>query len=146
MYCDPKTEETCYDKWYNAVSCSLISEGGCPCPSGQFRCDADLANGCVGWCTEVCCDWTNEYACWDLKECAKYEDGCPCHKDQTECFPGSGVCSSVCCDDSTEETCYGPDGITASSCAKVSLSLQCFVVFFCHIFLNALGSINTTVC
>jgi len=60
--CGSKTEETCYDKWYKPVSCSLMSEGGCPCPEGTERCGADPANGCVGYCTDVCCDWTkNEY-------------------------------------------------------------------------------------
>lgn len=124
MYCDPRTEETCYDESYNAVSCSLISEGGCPCPEGLLRCGADLANGCVGWCTDVCCDWATEYGCYPSKVCAKYDgDGCPCPEDQQECLIGSGVCSSICCD-SDEESCYGPDGYTVSSCAKVRLSLE----------------------
>ena len=146
VYCDPKTEETCYDEWYNAVSCSLISEGGCPCPGDQIKCDADLANGCVGWCTEVCCDWDNEYACWDSKVCVKYGDPCPCPRDKRECYPGTGVCSSICCDDITEETCYGRDGVHASSCAKVRLSLQFFGVFFNFTFLNGLGSFYNKVC
>ncbi len=149
MYCDPKTEETCYDEWYKAVSCSLISEGGCPCPEGQFRCNADLANGCVGWCTDLCCDWANEYACTDSKVCVKYDgDGCPCSEGQMECYPGAGVCSSICsCGDSSiEETCYAPDGMTISSCAKVSLSLLCFIVFIEFIFINAPCSVYLTDC
>ena len=147
MYCDPKIEDTCYDESFKAVSCSLISEGGCPCPTGQSRCDADLANGCVGWCTEVCCDWTNEYVCEGSKECAKHGDPCPCPDGKKECYPGSAVCSSICvdCDDSTEETCYGREG-TASSCAKVRLSLQFFGVFFNFTFLNGLGSFYNKVC
>lgn len=32
--CDIKTEETCFDDWYKAKSCSLISDGGCPCREG----------------------------------------------------------------------------------------------------------------
>ena len=123
MSCDLKTEETCYDETYTkAVSCSLISDGGCPCPQGQERCGADLENGCVGWCTDICCDWINEYACYDLKVCAKVEDGCPCPEGRTECYPGAGVCSDVCCESSTEEQCYGSDN-TPSFCAPVSLFL-----------------------
>ncbi|KAL3775862.1 hypothetical protein ACHAW5_010156 [Stephanodiscus triporus] len=115
--CDPKTEETCYDETYTtAVSCALISDGGCPCPEGQERCGADLANGCVGWCTDLCCDWTNEYACYgdiNFKACATYGDGCPCPEGQSECY--LGFCSNACCDMSTEEYCYGPDN--TSFCA-----------------------------
>jgi hypothetical protein len=143
VFCNPKIEETCYDEWGKAVSCSLISEGGCPCPTGQFRCDADLANGCVGYCTDVCCDLNNEYACrGSSKECVKLGDPCPCPEGKKECSPGTGVCSTVCCDEWTEVTCYGRDGM-ASSCAKVSLSLlQCFDVYFYFNFLNTLGSIR----
>jgi len=117
--CDLKTEETCYDETYTkAVACSLISDGGCPCPQGQERCGADLENGCVGWCTDICCDWINEYACYDLKVCAKIEDGCPCPEGRQECYPGVGVCSDVCCESSTEEQCYGSDN--TSFCAPIA--------------------------
>jgi hypothetical protein len=133
--CDPKTEETCYDEWHTkAVSCALISDGGCPCPEGQERCDADLANGCVGECTDLCCDWTYEYACygsyWDgdinFKACGTYKDGCPCPDGQTECH--HGFCSDACCDMSTEQLCHGPDN--TSICVPVSLPRECFVVLF----------------
>ena len=146
MHCDPKTEETCYDESYNPVSCSPISEGGCPCPEGLFRCGADLANGCVGWCTDVCCeDWATEYVCYDLKVCAKYGgDGCPCPEGQEECIPGDGVCSSVCCDYETEETCYGPDGYTASYCKKVRISLESVFAHSSNSFLDSPDSVRTT--
>ena len=143
MSCDHKTEETCYDETYTkAVSCSLISDGGCPCPKGQERCGADLENGCVGWCTDVCCDWTNEYACYDLKVCAKIEEGCPCSEGRKECYPGVGVCSDVCCESSTEEQCYGSDN--TSFCAPVSFSYV--PAHSSNFFLNAPDTVRTTDC
>ena len=122
--CDLRTEETCYDEWHTAVSCSLISDGGCPCPEGTERCGADPANGCVGYCTDVCCDWTqNEYACYEAWQphtgfCATIEDGCSCPEGQTECIKGQGFCSNACCDQATEEHCYGPNN--TSFCAKIA--------------------------
>ncbi len=125
--CDSKTEETCYDEWYTPVSCSLISEGGCPCPEGTERCGADPANGCVGYCTDVCCDWTkNEYACYEAWQpytvatgfCATIEDGCSCPEGQTECIKGQGFCSNACCDQTLEEHCYGPNN--TSFCASIA--------------------------
>ena len=138
----------CYDESYNAVLCLLISEEGCPCPEGQVRCNADLVNGCVGYCTaDVCCDWTTEYVCHDSKVCAKYDgDGCPCADDQMECFPGAGVCSSICCDSTIDETCYGSDGYTVSSCAKVRLSPEIVFAHSLFSFLNAPDSERTTDC
>ncbi len=100
--------------------CLLVSGGGCPCPQDQQRCGADLENSCVGWCTDLCCNWTNEYVCYDLKVCATIENGCPCPEGQKECYPGAGVCSDVCCDSSTEEQCYGSKDM--SFCAPVSFS------------------------
>ncbi len=121
MSCDLKTEEICYDETYTkAVSCSPFSLGGCPCPQDQERCGADLENGCVGWCADICCDWTKEYVCYGLKVCTKIEDGCPCPEGWKECYPGAGVCSDVCCDSSTEEQCFGSNN--TSFCALVSLS------------------------
>jgi hypothetical protein len=139
--CNLKTEEICYDETYTkAVSCSLISDGGCPCPQGLERCEADLENGCVGYCTDICCDWINEYACHDLKVCAKIEDGCPCPEGRVECFPGDGVCSDSCCDLSTEELCYGSND--TSFCAPVSLSRMFRrihqILFSTHLTLHAL--------
>ena len=121
--CDYKTEETCYDEWYKPVSCSLMSEGGCPCPEGTERCNADLANGCVGYCTDACCDWNNEYTCFEAWQpntgfCATFEDGCSCPKGQTECIKGQGFCSNACCDLTLEEHCYGPNN--TSFCAKIA--------------------------
>ena len=121
--CDSKTEETCYDEWYKPVSCSLMSEGGCPCPEGTERCNADLANGCVGYCTDACCDWNNEYTCFEAWQpntgfCATFEDGCSCPKGQTECIKGQGFCSNACCDLTLEEHCYGPNN--TSFCAKIA--------------------------
>ena len=112
--CDSKTEETCWDNNFKPVSCSLISKGGCPCPEGTERCDADPANGCAGYCTDVCCDWTTEYACYESWQpntgfCAAIEDGCSCPEGQTECIKGQGFCSNACCDQNLEEHCYGPN-------------------------------------
>ena len=123
MKCDPKTEETCYDDaWSKAISCSLISDGGCPCPEGLVRCDADLANGYVGYCTGVCCDWKkNEYHCYEgngLFSCGTFEEGCTCPEGQNECDKHSGFCSNVCCDYRREEHCYGPNN--TSVCAKIA--------------------------
>jgi len=127
--CDFRTEETCYDEWYKAVSCSLISDGGCPCLEGTERCGADPANGCLGYCTTVCCDWAqNEYACYNYNpyswptytevSCGTIEDGCSCPEGQTECIKGQGFCSNACCDQATEEHCYGPNN--TSFCAKLA--------------------------
>jgi hypothetical protein len=132
LECNIMTEEMCFDDWFNAISCSLISDGGCPCREGYVRCGADLANGNVGYCTEACCDLENEYICSeDLQPpdtggifkptkffCGTIEDGCACPEGQQECVELSGFCSNVCCDQVSEEHCYGPDN--TSYCAKIA--------------------------
>ena len=124
MKCDPRTEDTCYDDLGKAISCSLISDGGCPCREGLVKCNADLANGYAGYCTAVCCDWKkNEYYCFggggqaftDLG-CGTIKDGCACPEGQQECIKNDGFCSDVCCDHDSEEYCYGPNN--TSVCAK----------------------------
>lgn len=60
LQCNWKKEETCYDDSWQAVSCALISDGGCPCPEGQEKCGAytaetnPWAEDCsyAGYCTE----------------------------------------------------------------------------------------------
>ena len=133
LVCDIKTEESCWDDM-KVISCSLISDGGCPCPKGLVQCN-------TGFCEEVCCDSDNEYTCYEGGQneyisynkggqtntvefnstkdfCGTIEDGCACPEGQQECGKLSGFCSNVCCDRGSEEHCYGPDN--TSYCAKIA--------------------------
>eukprot|EP01082_Thalassiosira_pseudonana_P006863 g14965.t1 g14965 contig21:262136-264265(+) len=130
--CDWGTEETCYDNDFNPSSCSLISEGGCPCSEGEIKCGG--SEFWSGYCVkaEMCCDDNSEEMCFNedgTTSCAEFSyqgGGCPCWKGQIKCgadeeWDSPGYCSfgSVCCDYETEETCYD-ENYNAESCAPHS--------------------------
>lgn len=79
--CCGEGEQTCYDDNYDASSCALIEEGGCPCPEGQVKCGG--TDDWAGYCTETCCDPTSEETCYGAngaKTCRKIaEGGCTAH-------------------------------------------------------------------
>ena len=125
--CDPATEETCYDDNYDPISCEAITDGGCPCPEGEEKCNADPENGNVGWCAKLCCDSETEEMCFDENydpiSCAAIADGgCPCPEGEERCGANEasgylGYCAKVCCKDS-EEICY--DNYDPISCAAIA--------------------------
>mmetsp|Transcript_20760 Transcript_20760/g.39422 ORF Transcript_20760/g.39422 Transcript_20760/m.39422 type:complete len:882 (+) Transcript_20760:148-2793(+) len=125
--CDDSIEETCYSNaTWEAESCALISEGGCPCEDGEVKCEASL--GFTGYCTDLCCNQPKEEMCYseDVDYCALISDGgCPCPDGKVKCdndqFYGySGSCETVCCDETIEETCYSDVTDEAESCALIA--------------------------
>jgi len=72
-WCDWATEDTCYDKDLNFVSCVAYEHGGCPCPAGEFKCDASWDS--PGWCTQ-CFDGD-----WNIVSCAASAGGDPCKRE-----------------------------------------------------------------
>ncbi len=136
VHCDIATEETCYshDGNYTPEYCAKLSDGGCPCASGEVKCGYGRYSS--GYCTAVCCDPRTEETCYDGKlrpvECKRFgEGGCGCsktkkkknEKERTQVRCGfsetdPGYCADVCCDEITEETCVGDDG--ELYCAKYS--------------------------
>jgi len=129
--CCNKNEETCYGEDGNAESCVAIADGGCPCPEGQVKCGASTTLGYEypGYCTEICCDATEELCYSDADSwyprptsCAKIADGgCPCPEGQVKCGSSeyyAGYCTALCCD-SDSETCYD-ENWDADSCAPIS--------------------------
>jgi len=93
--CNWQREETCYDDNWNAVSCSLISEGGCPCKEGQSKCGAmEDPEPYAGYCYDgecpLTCDWMTEETCYDDNWVAVgcsliSEGGCPCKEGEIKC-------------------------------------------------------------
>jgi len=142
--CDIVTEEICLDGEGVIESCAAFSEGGCPCPEGQQKCDwpgalANITNH-PGYCANACCDFSTEQAChdedWNLESCAAYEDGgCPCPEGEEKCtfgatdILGQGVCldPAVCCDlVNGEKPCLG-DNFTwtcSEECDSDSYDMQ----------------------
>jgi hypothetical protein len=125
--CDWGTEETCYDNDFNPSSCSLISEGGCPCSEGEIKCGG--SEFWSGYCVkaEMCCDDNSEEMCFNedgTTSCAEFSyqgGGCPCWKGQIKCgadeeWDSPGYCSfgSVCCD-------YETEGVYNSMCICVCM-------------------------
>jgi len=121
--CDSTTQETCYEYTGDVFTkqyCKAISEGGCPCPDGQDKCGADPTMNYAGYCTDLCCNPTQELCynytrCTDNEYCAEIADGgCPCPEGQMRCGADLvnnivGVCDYICCDTTTQETCYSWD-------------------------------------
>mmetsp|Transcript_1290 Transcript_1290/g.2868 ORF Transcript_1290/g.2868 Transcript_1290/m.2868 type:complete len:842 (-) Transcript_1290:261-2786(-) len=126
--CDENTEETCYSRITGyAESCALLSEGGCPCPDGEIKCEGH--DNKIGYCTKVCCDESIEETCFSIftgeaDSCALIIDGgCPCADGEIKCGVTdaySGYCTSVCCDDLIEETCFSEYTGLAESCALIT--------------------------
>ena len=54
-FCCESDEEICYDDFYNPTGCVAISDGGCPCPEGETKCDAVPEWNITGYCTDICC-------------------------------------------------------------------------------------------
>ncbi|KAL7466632.1 hypothetical protein ACHAXS_006928, partial [Conticribra weissflogii] len=123
--CDDSFEETCYSNaTWEAESCALISEGGCPCQDGEVRCEASL--GDAGYCTDLCCNQPREEMCYSNEGdyCALISDGgCPCPDGTVKCdasYGYSGSCQKVCCDEYIEETCYSDFTGEMESCALIA--------------------------
>jgi len=114
-------EEYCYDENWQLTGCATISDGGCPCSSGQEKCGAYPADNIAGWCQEgpcpFTCNWKIEETCyddyWSPVSCANISDGgCPCPEGQSKCGaydagtygPNSeayaGFCTDQCWDSS----------------------------------------------
>jgi hypothetical protein len=113
LCCDIMTEDTCYDEITSEPSyCAKISEGGCPCPSGQVRCGMNEYS--IGYCTDVCCDWEYEETCYNPRtrrsKCARIEEG--------GCATQSN--NVITCNSDTEETCYDNE-TNPISCAPLEV-------------------------
>lgn len=124
--CDDEAgEETCYDENYNPTGCSLVSEGGCPCPEGEVKCGGN--DWYAGTCTTLCCE-EDEETCYDDSfnptECIAISDGgCPCPEGEEKCnampewnYPG--WCVEECCT-IDQETCFDDD-TGAQTCADIA--------------------------
>jgi hypothetical protein len=109
--CDIMTEHTCYNETNTeALYCAKISEGGCPCQSGQVRCEVSQYS--IGYCTDVCCDWEVEETCYNPRtrrtKCARINEGGCKHQS---------IDQIISCNPDTEETCY--DDKIPTSCAPI---------------------------
>ena len=149
--CEWGKQEKCHERNDNDgrwdVWCQDVSEGGCPCPDGEIRCEDDNYSQDVdniamwqrrprsghrlnpgGHCAPICCDSNVEQTCYDENYepyyCALIEDGgCPCPEGQERCGGDdgwAGTCTEVCCDDD-ETTCYDDEG--NKSCSTTGCSL-----------------------
>jgi len=127
--CDWITEETCYDENGIAVGCESYADGGCPCLTGQEKCNPIPLIGYPGYCIDpdYCCT-SEEELCMDADYnptgCAAFADGgCPCPEGEVKCggMPEwyiPGYCTEVCCT-MEEETCYD-DMYQETGCAPLA--------------------------
>ena len=111
--CDIMTEDTCFDEETSEPSfCAKITDGGCPCPSGQVKCGVNQYS--IGYCTDVCCDWESEETCYNPRtrrsRCARINEG-GCGNENIE---------PISCNPDTEETCYDAES-NPISCAPVEV-------------------------
>lgn len=127
--CNWITEETCYDENGEAVGCESYADGGCPCLTGQEKCNPIPLIGYPGYCIDpdYCCT-SEEELCMDADYnptgCAAFADGgCPCPEGEVKCggIPEwyiPGYCTEVCCT-MEEETCYD-DMYQETGCAPLA--------------------------
>ena len=108
-----------------------LSDGGCPCPEGQKKCDAGM------------CDMIHIYHHWWPFSLLLLSFTAPISSPTLLCIsdPWIGMtsyyCAMVCCNIITEETCsyYDKDGNFGQYCALVSTYYYFHVHLFVSLFL-----------